>query len=125
MFGASSPNPTILMSSSAWVLNLWKKLNTSIPLDNDDVTYKTEGPSGKISVTGGPGLKGTQEYPVLYGQTICSEWEHGAVEDIFHDVVADPDSNVPWDEWQPNCEWPDAKLSDLADLLHIPSDRPL
>ena len=126
MYGASSPKPTILMSSSAWVFELWRKLDTSIQFDNEDVTYKTEDSNGKVRVTGGPGLKATQAYTEQYGRTVCAEWEHGVVDDIFHDVIADPDDKVPWHEWKPNCQWcDDAKLSDVAEFLNIPSDRPL
>ena len=113
----SAQDRQVLFDASAGVQHL--------PHDEDSMKRRVTGKS--------KGLRCSQDYPAEYGTTVAALWKEFYVgsehEDYLAGDVASDDEEVPWDKWreaaQQGGHWPEARLGELAELLHIPKDRAL
>ena len=70
-FGASSPKPSRLFGTPCWMGELIQKIKKGTKFSNKKVSVRYYNKKGKRSVTGGPGLKQTQQYPEGYCRKVC------------------------------------------------------
>ena len=70
-FGASSPKPSRLFGTPYWIAELIQKIKKGTKFSNKKVSVRYYNKKGKRSVTGGPGLKQTQQYPKGYCRKVC------------------------------------------------------
>ena len=80
--------------------------------------------TGKRRISGAQGLKDSQVYPREYGEAIHDLWEkHAQTLEIEEEVSSDED--LPWQEWSAathGCDWPETRLTEVAELIGVPSD---
>ena len=117
-FGARTPKSTRIWSASDAVYGLHRTLSAEQKFDSTGVA--TVSSSGAVS--GGPDLKGTQEYPEGYGQAVAQAWAQARKHKLQLQGDADPESD---DETAADPEdlWEDAKLDSLAAWCGVPHDK--
>ena len=115
-FGARSAKQTRLVSNSRHVFELHRTLHRSeLNLNSDGIVIRDE-ISG--SVTGGPALTATQEYPWGYADEVLKLFETA--------TVPEPEFNVQDtqpQEPQTDDLWLDAGAAELAEFVGLPMDR--
>ena len=74
-FGAPTAKPMYLWTTSSWLCELQAyKIPKGTKFLDDDVCRKSVDKRGRIHVSGGAGLKGTQAYPDGLGAAIAKHW---------------------------------------------------
>ena len=87
--------------------------------------------SGRARVVGKPvGLKESQAYTAEYGESVFQAWNNCDDEGLLEmsQEACDSDEEADWDLWRERsaaCAWPEARLADVSDMLHIPQWAPL
>ena len=95
--------------------------------NTEDSTYlvnHARADMGLSSITGGPGLHATQQYPEGYGETVCQQWEDWYKSKTAVVELEASESESSDEECEPCADrWVDAKLDGVAKLLRVPDDR--
>lgn len=123
-YGAPTRKPTRLWSSEKWVTNLARTMKKDIAATKDStevVTVVVDMAGGKI--TGGSGLKATQEYPEAYGHAVAYEYNSALNTELMADTLVDDSSDSDYDDAPVNDTWPDLKLTGVGNLLNIKIDH--
>ena len=118
-FGAETPKSTDLLSSERSVLRLGRSLSRKRKFEDMGVT--TIGADG--SVTGGSGLKLTQEYTFAYAMEVFERFRSAPPNPQLLDDW-DSDDDTDYDGYDAEVEeWEDAGLTEVATWLHLPTDQ--
>ena len=119
-FGAGTRKPTFLLSTSPWARSLKRTLPRSwqgAQQHEPTATTSISGLDNRRGVTGGPGLKRTQAYPIMYGVEVLRSWEGSTPFDL-DDVSSISDSEYEY--LSDLCEH--AKFEDAATFLGVATD---
>ena len=115
-FNADSPKGTTLWSSHPCVHMLARALPDR-KWDNGSMTVVKKSKSGKVSVTGGPGLKSSQTYTTEFGMSTLSMWlSLGPVETPDLSGVEIPNM---WCHLSKKDSWSDANLAGVFQYLSL------
>ena len=132
-FGGSTMKPTQLLTTCQWPSNclvgpmtasLRAELQEASTNGVQHLNYRST--SLKPRVSGAPGLKESQAYPVQYGRSVYVGWlSRGALPE---EEASDSDEEVDWEFWAiqaRRCAWKELDLADRGEMVNLPSDRPL
>ena len=94
-YGGRTRKATYLLSGSQFTKRLKRKLPATFRArDNDRTSIQhTSGSDSRKAVSGGPGLKETQAYPVAYGSAVLDAWESNQEEATENDAESISDSD--------------------------------
>jgi hypothetical protein len=110
-FSAESPKPIHLYSNVRFLASIDEfRTQDWLPVSEGVVTRETT-KAGQTAVTGDSGLKGTQAYPVPFGEAVASLYQryaHDIANAAHRDISAsDVDVHTIWvplaDEWTDAC----------------------
>ena len=99
-YGAESPKATILYANTLSISSLWKARDTSQPSTIETVTY-TEKSDGTVQVWGAPALKGTEAYPIGFGEAVGNLFVNHRCHDDgipLNELVSNDCSQDPWED---------------------------
>ena len=112
-FGATSPKPIKIMPNNNCIYQLERRMPHNMDKDLEHpVVYQ----SADGSVTGGPGLKESQEYPWAFA---CAYFDAINESTPHHLLTISSDTDEP----QCNDLWLDAGAKELSDWIGLPFDR--
>ena len=134
-FGHDTCKPTQLIGNRRWLLKLQRHLTKAQLADllpDAGVHHLPCDPATlRPRVKGASGLKSSQAYPADFGRAVRDLWkenEEGIMQSFQDEVISD-EEEVPWGLWQQSAanisRWSDLRLSDVVDLVGVPTDRPL
>ena len=110
-YSAESVKPTVLWSNRWWVHGLTRDKPPASEFEDTQVTTKTI-QNGKVQVTGGAGLKKTQDYLDDFGRAFCELYiEMNDTSDLTDDI-GDFDE-MPVDQ----TAWAELRMDDVMAAL--------
>ena len=120
-YGGPTAKPSHLYSDADFVRKLHRKCT-----DDDKVRFHEEGHQNVTrtetgGVCGGRDLKGSQAYPVEYGQQVATEFAKHLSQSTFTGIEDAPSSDEETES--EHDDWADANLGELCAWLRIPADR--
>ena len=131
-YGHTLKKPTELLGSESFVANLYRKVSSTDERFNSEsavIQLPSDSLTGKKRVTGVPaGLKQSQVYPPAYAAAVYKEWylfTHMNA-DYFDEKRASQEVEeeaVDWALYSQRCgacDWAEANLHELCELLDIP-----
>ena len=105
-----TPKSTKLWCNHSWVGGLHRTLDASVCAkgDHDGLALCIKGDDG--SVSGGPGLKGSQAWPEGFGEAVAELYLH-------HKGTQKLDDAAKWRDYTLWDEWADARLDEVTAML--------
>eukprot|EP00969_Alexandrium_andersonii_P026958 1175689-Alexandrium_andersonii.AAC.1 len=109
-FGGKTGKPTRLWSNSEMVLSLKRKSTSAMRAAWDSTGVTSRGEDGGI--TGGPGLKGTQAYPIEYGRAVADALANKleSTQRNTNEGTGEDCDGSDGTASDPEDDWPDANL---------------
>ena len=130
-YGAPTPKPTELLSTTPWVHELKRQmpaqLRGQLAAENEEeglemVKQLRCHPDGRKRWCGSKDLKASQAYPVAYGKAVFKQWEMDFKTGQDYQEDSDSDAEIPWDAWQQQahwCRWDELKFDEVATFLNV------
>eukprot|EP00969_Alexandrium_andersonii_P085668 3777041-Alexandrium_andersonii.AAC.1 len=124
-FGGPSPKPTKLYSNATWTRKLERRMTQEVRTHmaaNTDLVHNSEKLgtyTGEKAVSGGRGLKPSQEYPIQYAIAVADAFaaDRKSKEILEIEESSDSDYEGP-NDGAPDL-WEDCNLRDLAGFCNV------